>query len=145
MVKASNTMMVVAFRDGDCAGAGSASAGLGAVIGAVDIGAAAAGEVGENLGSGAEGDFGPVSETVDGGGISRVTGSVESDRPSGGSSEDARDSALSRSSVWVCFSLTLRLLKGEAVPDSMVAQMINDKINSPEVIHHGITLDYLLY
>ena len=37
------------------------------------------------------------------------------------------------------------LLKGEAVPDSMVAQMINDKINSPEVIHHGITLDYLLY
>jgi hypothetical protein len=31
------------------------------------------------------------------------------------------------------------LLKGEAVPDSMVAQMINDKVNSPEVAHHGMS------
>lgn len=36
------------------------------------------------------------------------------------------------------------LLKGEAVPDSMVAQMINDKVNSPEVAHHGINRSFYI-
>lgn len=36
------------------------------------------------------------------------------------------------------------LLKGEAVPDSMVAQMINDKVNSPEVAHHGINQSFFI-
>ena len=29
------------------------------------------------------------------------------------------------------------LLRGESVPEEMAAKMIEDKINSPEVIHHG--------
>ena len=29
------------------------------------------------------------------------------------------------------------LLRGEAVPEDMAAKMIEDKINSPEVTHHG--------
>ena len=33
------------------------------------------------------------------------------------------------------------LLKGEAVPESIVGQMIDEKINSPEVAHHGYVLD----
>ncbi|XP_033125059.1 adenylate kinase 9-like isoform X4 [Anneissia japonica] len=33
------------------------------------------------------------------------------------------------------------LLKGEALPEAMVAKMIEDKINSPEVAHHGYVLD----
>jgi adenylate/nucleoside-diphosphate kinase len=33
------------------------------------------------------------------------------------------------------------LLKGEALPEAMVAKMIDDKINSPEVQHHGYVLD----
>jgi adenylate kinase family enzyme len=36
------------------------------------------------------------------------------------------------------------LLKGEAVPDSIVAQMINDKVNSPEVAHHGINRSFYI-
>jgi adenylate/nucleoside-diphosphate kinase len=34
------------------------------------------------------------------------------------------------------------LVKGEAVPESIVAKMIDDKINSPEVAHHGTKLDF---
>ncbi|KAI0210314.1 Adenylate kinase 9 [Lamellibrachia satsuma] len=33
------------------------------------------------------------------------------------------------------------LLRGESVPEEMAAKMIEDKINSPEVIHHGYVLD----
>ncbi|CAF0775596.1 unnamed protein product [Brachionus calyciflorus] len=33
------------------------------------------------------------------------------------------------------------LLKGEALPESIVAKMIDEKINSPEVAHHGYVLD----
>ncbi|RNA14891.1 adenylate kinase 9-like [Brachionus plicatilis] len=33
------------------------------------------------------------------------------------------------------------LLKGEAIPESIVAHMIDEKINSPEVAHHGYVLD----
>ncbi|CAH1800208.1 unnamed protein product [Owenia fusiformis] len=33
------------------------------------------------------------------------------------------------------------LIKGEALPEEMVAKMIEDKINSPEVTHHGYILD----
>lgn len=33
------------------------------------------------------------------------------------------------------------MLKGEAVPEALVAKMIDDKINSPEVAHHGYVLD----
>jgi adenylate/nucleoside-diphosphate kinase len=33
------------------------------------------------------------------------------------------------------------LLRGEAIPPSMVAQMIDNKINSPEVMHHGYVVD----
>ena len=29
------------------------------------------------------------------------------------------------------------LLHGEAIPEEMAAKMIEDKINSPEVLHHG--------
>jgi adenylate/nucleoside-diphosphate kinase len=29
------------------------------------------------------------------------------------------------------------LLKGEALPESIVAKMIDEKVNSPEVAHHG--------
>ncbi len=29
------------------------------------------------------------------------------------------------------------LLKGEALPEAMVAKMIDEKVNSPEVEHHG--------
>ena len=29
------------------------------------------------------------------------------------------------------------LLRGESVPEEMAAKMIEDKINSPEVLHHG--------
>ncbi|KAF6026859.1 AK9 [Bugula neritina] len=35
------------------------------------------------------------------------------------------------------------LHRGEAVPEEMVAKMIEDKINSPEVAHHGYVLDGL--
>ena len=31
------------------------------------------------------------------------------------------------------------LLKGEAIPEEIVAQMLENKINSPEVAHHGMT------
>jgi adenylate/nucleoside-diphosphate kinase len=33
------------------------------------------------------------------------------------------------------------LMKGEAVPEGLVAKMIDDKINSPEVAHHGYVLE----
>nr|XP_006820033.1 PREDICTED: adenylate kinase 9-like [Saccoglossus kowalevskii] len=33
------------------------------------------------------------------------------------------------------------LLRGEALPEEMVAKMIEEKINSPEVAHHGYVLD----
>jgi adenylate/nucleoside-diphosphate kinase len=33
------------------------------------------------------------------------------------------------------------LLKGDALSGVLVAQMIDDKINSPEVAHHGYVLD----
>jgi adenylate/nucleoside-diphosphate kinase len=33
------------------------------------------------------------------------------------------------------------LMKGEAVPEALVAKMIDDKINSPEVAHHGYVLE----
>lgn len=29
------------------------------------------------------------------------------------------------------------LIKGEAVPESLVAKMIDEKVNSPECAHHG--------
>ena len=29
------------------------------------------------------------------------------------------------------------LMKGEAVPEEMVIKLIEDKVNSPEVAHHG--------
>ena len=29
------------------------------------------------------------------------------------------------------------LVRGEAIPEEMVAKIIEDKINSPEVAHHG--------
>lgn len=29
------------------------------------------------------------------------------------------------------------LLRGEAIPEEMAAKMLEDKINSPEVAHHG--------
>ena len=32
-------------------------------------------------------------------------------------------------------------MKGEAVPEGLVAKMIDDKINSPEVAHHGYVLE----
>lgn len=32
------------------------------------------------------------------------------------------------------------LLKGEAIPEELVIKMIEDKINSPEVAHHGMFL-----
>ena len=32
------------------------------------------------------------------------------------------------------------LLKGEAIPEEMVCQMIQNKINSPEVAHHGMSM-----
>lgn len=32
-------------------------------------------------------------------------------------------------------------MKGEAVPEALVAKMIDDKINSPEVAHHGYVLE----
>jgi adenylate/nucleoside-diphosphate kinase len=30
------------------------------------------------------------------------------------------------------------LLRGEAIPATLVSQMIENKLNSPEVMHHGI-------
>jgi adenylate/nucleoside-diphosphate kinase len=33
------------------------------------------------------------------------------------------------------------LMRGEALPEEMVAIMINDKMNSPEVAHHGYVLE----
>jgi hypothetical protein len=32
------------------------------------------------------------------------------------------------------------LLKGEAVSEAIVGQMIDEKINSPECLHHGVLL-----
>ena len=29
------------------------------------------------------------------------------------------------------------LIRGEAIPEEMVAKLIEDKVNSPEVAHHG--------
>ena len=33
------------------------------------------------------------------------------------------------------------LVRGEAVPETTVAKMIDEKINSPEVLHHGYVLE----
>ena len=32
-------------------------------------------------------------------------------------------------------------MKGEAVPEAIVAKMLDEKINSPEVAHHGYVLE----
>lgn len=39
------------------------------------------------------------------------------------------------------------LLRGESIPEEVVTKMIEDKINSPEVIHHGefTCIWYMLY
>jgi len=36
------------------------------------------------------------------------------------------------------------LLRGEAIPDDVIAKMIEDKINSQEVAHHGKYIFYSL-
>ena len=36
------------------------------------------------------------------------------------------------------------LYRGEAIPEEMVIKMVEDKINSPEVAHHGTLVLILL-
>jgi adenylate/nucleoside-diphosphate kinase len=36
------------------------------------------------------------------------------------------------------------LIKGQSVPDTLVATIIDEKMNSPEVMHHGMNNWYLI-